>query len=350
MEQRIPNTRLPGKIVLRLFLCAVSWWCESLIAAEFDHDATRFPLDGFHRFVECEVCHINGRFKGTPKDCRSCHGGSSLIPGGGKSMHHILSSDNCADCHSESAWAQVTRFDHSQVIGNCYSCHNGTQQTGKPVNHVVSSNQCEACHNTLTWSVARFDHSGITAVCSSCHNGQIATGKPGDHINTSAECDQCHSTRGWTPASFDHSNITGSCSSCHNGIDATGKDSSHFVTNRECDYCHNTSSWSISRFIHQSSAYPGDHRRSLDCDDCHRSNSETNVWRYPAYQPDCAACHANEYESDEHKKVDSPTIFYNVSELRDCSGACHVYKDASLTEIGDFRSSQHRITDSEFDD
>ena len=49
------------------------------------------------------------------------------------------------------------------------------------------------------------------------------------------------------------------------------------------------------------------------------------------YKPDCAGCHAGDYEQNEHKKVDSPRIYYTVSELRNCAGACHEYTDSSMT-------------------
>jgi hypothetical protein len=102
--------------------------------------------------------------------------------------------------------------------------------------------------------------------------------------------------------------------------------------------------------VHQSPAYPAGHRQSLDCADCHTGNNELNTWRFPAYQPDCAGCHANDYESDEHKKTDQGNLLYNVGELRDCTGSCHVYSDPSLTTISDFKTGQHRVSDPAFDD
>lgn len=39
----------------------------------FDHQTTGFSLTGKHEDVRCETCHIKGIFKGTPKDCASCH-------------------------------------------------------------------------------------------------------------------------------------------------------------------------------------------------------------------------------------------------------------------------------------
>jgi len=366
----------------------------TLIAAEFDHDSTRFPLAGFHRFVECETCHINGRFKGSPTDCSGCHGPASLIPGGGKPLNHIFSTQACEDCHQSGTWQTVHRVEHSQTLGTCNachnnimapgkpdthpitqancdtchttqiwtiarfnhdgitapcsSCHNGTQATGKNPEHLVTSEECDTCHNTRAWSPAEFDHSNIMQACSSCHNGVSATGKHANHIATSGECDDCHSSNAWIPANFDHDLITGSCSSCHNGIMAQGKDSGHFVTTLDCDQCHSVNAWQPANYVHTGAGYPGDHRRALECNDCHTGNMETLIWPHPSYQPDCAACHANDFDMDEHKKVDTPTIFYNVSELRDCEGACHRYTDGSFTTIERARTGEHHVRDEEF--
>ena len=40
---------------------------------QFDHTATGYALTGAHANERCEACHVNGIFKGTPKDCASCH-------------------------------------------------------------------------------------------------------------------------------------------------------------------------------------------------------------------------------------------------------------------------------------
>ena len=53
---------------------------------------------------------------------------------------------------------------------------------------------------------------------------------------------------------------------------------------------------------------------------------------------------AREFEGGPHKKVDTPKILYTVGELRDCAGACHVYKDASMTTIEKTRSGEHRAS------
>src|SRR5208337_4895922 len=43
------------------------------ITVAFDHLPTGFELDGVHRDLPCESCHLNAVFKGTPRDCGTCH-------------------------------------------------------------------------------------------------------------------------------------------------------------------------------------------------------------------------------------------------------------------------------------
>ena len=150
-------------------------------------------------------------------------------------------------------------------------------------------------------------------------------------------------TNTWLGAGFDHSNITGTCNSCHNGSTATGKTPGHFITTLDCVRCHNTNQWTPAlTFTHDSPDYPGDHRTATQCLDCHTTNNQTIAWPFTAYRPDCAGCHANDYEQDSHKKTESPETRYTVGELRDCSGACHLYTDSTLTTIKEFRTNEHR--------
>jgi hypothetical protein len=350
---------------------------------DFDHLRTGFPLTGSHERARCESCHVGGMFEGTPRQCGTCHSGGGFWQATRKTPNHIPSTELCGDCHLTTSWA-AARFDHSQVTADCIRCHNGSTATGKHANHVPSVNECQFCHDTTAWVPARFDHSMVTGTCYSCHNGGFATGKPRDHPPSSNECEICHDTRSWeTSGSFDHAGITTGCFDCHNGGRAPGKPgnhppssnacetchstvswggagfdhtgvtsgcrgchatdtpSGHFVTTQECNTCHNTSGWLPASFRHSSAAYP-DHGSRLDCTDCHRGGSEAVNYSSPAYRPDCAACHANDFKRDAHKKVDGPTIFYTVSELRDCTGACHQYTDATFSTIEKTRNGEHR--------
>jgi hypothetical protein len=336
----------------------------------FDHDMSRFPLTGRHERTTCESCHRGGRFEGTPTDCNSCHGGGAdaaetaaspnHIPiqtscsdchttrfweparmdhnsvgdrceachfGGmasAKPVSHIPSSNRCGDCHGTIRWTGA-RFDHDLVSGNCFSCHNGSIATGKNPSHIPSSNSCELCHATRRWVPATaFDHSGITTNCVSCHDGTTAPGKHAGHIPSGNDCELCHATNRWIPASFDHNAVApGTCNSCHNGMIATGTPSGHFATTLSCDACHGTRNWQPASFDHAGTAYPGDHRDRLDCTDCHGGNSQTVTWSAPAYQPDCAGCHARDYDPDPDRHRPG-----GVSANRDCGGSgCHNVRD-----------------------
>jgi hypothetical protein len=208
---------------------------------------------------------------------------------------------------------------------------------------------CDSCHVTTAWLPARFDHTGVVpGTCAQCHDGVKATGKTPDHLPTTESCDLCHSTIAWLPAHFDHSNVApGTCSQCHNGTTATGKSGSHWLTTLECDSCHTTTVWAPVRHTHVSPEYPGDHRGPPPCTACHTTNSDAATWTFPQYRPDCAGCHASTFRPDSHKKY--LDVKYTVSELRNCSGACHYYTDATMTTILTRRNGpEHRASDGSF--
>ena len=82
----------------------------------------------------------------------------------------------------------------------------------------------------------------------------------------------------------------------------------------------------------------------MTCASCHYTNNEVIPWRFAAYKPDCAGCHASRFAPDKHKKVDSPRILYTVVELKDCSGACHEYTDSTFSKITKTRTGKHSPT------
>ena len=94
--------------------------------------------------------------------------------------------------------------DHTSVVGACIDCHDGVNASGKSATHIPSSNLCDACHAPAPqhWAplaAAAVDHSQVLGVCSSCHDGSIATGKSPSHVVTTRECDVCHTTLYWLP-------------------------------------------------------------------------------------------------------------------------------------------------------
>jgi hypothetical protein len=278
--------------------------------------------------------------------CVSCHSAAS---GSGKPANHIATSNNCQSCHTTLAWLPVSAVDHAQVVGSCVSCHNGTLATGKPAGHVVTSASCDRCHTTNAWMPARFDHAAVAAhTCTTCHNGVQAIGVARSHIPTTQQCDACHGTLAWAPALVDHSAFAGACARCHNGSAAIGLSPGHLQTRLDCSTCHSYPQWSAVQFRHTSASYPGNHATALSCTACHTGNTDRVPYPAAAYAGTCAGCHAAAFKSAAHPKTLKGQL-YTVGELANCTGACHVYGDASLSVIArSLPGPHHRVVDATF--
>lgn len=125
---------------------------ETDYTKDFDHASTGFPLEGRHAITECESCHIQSEFSATPNQCSFCHSRTGPVSASAKSLDHINTIDQCADCHNTRSWFSVFRVDHTAVLGTCFSCHNGVQASGQSINHPALGNNCENCHNTYNWA------------------------------------------------------------------------------------------------------------------------------------------------------------------------------------------------------
>ncbi len=313
------------------------------------HIPTTMTCDSCHRTVGWTGATFKHQGVGSGT-CVTCHNG---IQARGKPAGHMSTVATCDSCHRMGAanWLLVsTGYNHTGVVpGTCASCHNGTKATGKSATHVPTTASCDTCHRTTAWIPATFSHTGVTpGSCATCHNGTQARGKTATHISTTQACDTCHRTTAWIPATFSHTGVTpGSCATCHNGTQATGKSAGHFVTTQSCDSCHRAGvAWTpVTTYTHKSAFYKA-HRAGTLCSSCHTSNNEVIAWKFAAYKPDCAGCHAGDFKQGPHKKVDSPTIYYNVLELKDCSGSCHLYTNSTFTTIRTSRTGQHRPTGS----
>jgi Cytochrome c7 and related cytochrome c len=210
------------RATLLAFACFVGPLAFGAPAPAFDHFTTSFELTGQHKDVACEACHVGGIFKGTPHECVSCHMTGSRIGATAKPTTHILSSNDCAACHSPSGWKPVARFNHLAVLGSCSSCHNNVQTVGKTATHIPTTEDCGNCHlPTVPWQRASFAHTGITGDCARCHNGVQAPGKPTTpvaHLPTTAACETCHAAtnfKTWSGTKMVHAGIATGCQSCH---------------------------------------------------------------------------------------------------------------------------------------
>jgi len=277
------------------------------ITVPFDHLTSGFELDGVHRDLPCESCHLNAVFYGTPRDCGSCHTTGSQFNATPKTATHIASSNNCAACHNTIAFRPAFHFNHAEVLGGCVSCHNGTIAQGEGPTHPQTSQNCSACHSVMSWNPpTTVDHAqiplAVAGYCMVCHNGVQAAGKPANHIATNLECGDCHLTTTWLGANFDHTGIRSGCFSCHNGSKAVGKQGSHMPTSNLCENCHTTGigskapSWTPSLFDHTQMTV-------TTCATCHNGTVKISTGFVPG-QPtnhvppipsliDCGVCHGN---------------------------------------------------------
>ncbi|MBK9064555.1 MAG: hypothetical protein IPL89_15385 [Acidobacteria bacterium] len=359
--------------------------------ASFNHNtATTFALAGVHATQSCATCHVNNVFKGTPRDCYSCHKTdfqNSKVP------PHVAAgfATTCDTCHkfSDPAWRPAS-FNHNTgttftLAGvhatqtcatchvanvfkgtprDCYSCHKTDFQNSVNPGHVAAGfpTTCDTCHqfSAPAWKPSTFNHSTSTTfplagthttqLCSACHKNNVFKGTARDcwtchktqyqnsvnpgHVAAGfpTTCDTCHkfADPAWKPASFNHNtattfllagtHVTQACTACHknNVYKGTARDcwtchqpdyqksvnpphaSAGFPTT--CDTCHQFSApaWKPSTFNHSTSTtFPlaGVHTTQL-CSACHRNNV------YKGTARDCYTCHLADYQ----KSVTPPHV------------------------------------------
>jgi len=137
-----------------------SGWTTEVV---FDHDLTRFPLNGLHATVPCEECHLTTTFKDTPLECVECHEDDD--------SHEKTLGPECERCHNPNDWALWT-FDHDtetdfELEGAhedlaCAACHR------EPIEEeIVLSMTCASCHQQDDVHSGRFGRN-----CQRCHSAE----------------------------------------------------------------------------------------------------------------------------------------------------------------------------------
>jgi hypothetical protein len=315
---------------------------------KFDHIRTGYNLTGAHILVRCESCHVQGVFKGTPRDCATCHMAGNRLGATAKPSQHISTTAPCESCHRTTGWTPAS-YSHAGVApGACMTCHNGTMATNKPSGHVLTTESCDKCHRTTAWIPAGYNHSGVApGTCMTCH-GVTATGKPNDivHSSQTASCDTCHRTTAWLPTSYNHTGVApGTCATCHyvgNTVGATTQSAKHVPTTASCDSCHTTKTWlgasnhsgviaGLCATCHNgttakgvggsaTSQYPkvsGHVPTTLwpSCDACHRSTTTFASTRVHGVATNlngnCQICHAHHNNSQSCDKCHSTSTWNN---------------------------------------
>ena len=271
-----------------------------------------WPLTGAHRTADCNACHINNVFAGTPTDCVACHQDDY---NGTTDPNHVLEgfSTDCELCHTTSTW-EGALFDHTGIVDGCVDCHLDDYQGTTDPDHVADgfSLNCEDCHVTTTWDGAGFDHAGIVSGCVDCHLDDYQATTDPNHVADGypTDCENCHVTTMWDGAIFDHTGIVDNCSDCHLNDYLATTDPNHqnagFPTT--CETCHTTRMWDGAVFDHDFPIDSGKHK-NLDCNECH-----TIPTNYAVFS--CIDCHEHRQSKmdDEHKNIngysyDSPSCY-----------------------------------------
>jgi hypothetical protein len=302
-------------------------------------DATGMPTDSVHNattnpnfnattsITYCGQCHIppGGSFHtatidhsgfgalGSPLvDCTSCHDGS-ISTAQGKPSNHIVTTDNCGNCHSPQAPSFAGgAVDHSTIVSvnngttpptatpTCVSCHDGSTATGQSLTHVpttaASGTDCVVCHGTgySSFTNSPFDHdaAGITVNCSSCHDGNmhdttLVITKPTGHIPTTSDCGTCHQTKTNGPS------INGTSSSGFTNADPF-VNTVHPAYSTGCRTCHNGT---YDNSIYKATAHPSNPNDPTTGSYVALHNTaDTNGW-------DCSACHTTTHNFQDPNAV-----------------------------------------------
>lgn len=291
-------------------------------ARDFNHMITGFPLTGLHTTVECGSCHVGGVFRGTPRNCAGCHTKGMRVVATAKSLKHLVTTEPCEVCHTNTVTFFGARFNHGKaVVGQCKTCHNGQIAAGKAASHTTgnkATKSCDSCHRTYSWFPATWNHVGNTSACVTCHIvGGEGAGASGDFVkkaiagttpeafahnalNAALSCESCHRTyTSWYGAAYNHAGASSDCKSCHGstigaGISATPKSNTtvHQQTTDQCSVCHvSTATWAGALGAKPSYHIP--ENSGVTCGTCHIGTAKVAKATLHTYSnlTTCFACH-----------------------------------------------------------
>lgn len=133
----------------------------------FDHQAV-FHLDGSHLGVECQGCHVEQLYQGTPSECKDCHAEPEI--------HFGFFGLTCDYCHETLGWYPALLTQHTFPIDHgdqgeseCQACHLAS----------YGEYTCYSCHEHSPEDVAdkhrdiKFTEAELLN-CTACHlDGQV---------------------------------------------------------------------------------------------------------------------------------------------------------------------------------
>ena len=303
-------------------LCHNTTGWKSVKDKSFDHNRTRFPLQGRHTNLTCEKCHRQNRSLKQIKFnfCRDCHADYHQ----GQFLHR-LQKGACEECHSVDGFrpAKFTVDQHNRskyplegahLAVPCDFCHQKTFQG--TLRFKFESVTCSICHadphqGTANQYVLEKNSNKAKDICQFCHSVQSWRAVEYDHSHTNFKlegrhlttpCNSCHQNKQTDPVTANIVFKIGKqeCQECHSDIhmgqfslsDSPGKEKSNNV---QCDRCHKPFDWIAINFDHNRDSrfdLQGAHQK-LPCSQCHKTNliNGVNTVLYKPLEMTCSSCH-----------------------------------------------------------
>ena len=275
---------------------------KQINSAAFDHNKTKFPLVGKHKFVACNNCHKNpSGYKMKFALCTDCHQDYH------KAQFVVNNvTENCSDCHTENGFTpslftiekhnktkfQITgahlatpcqscHYQQNQWVFKgirieCISCHKNIHDKELKTEFLPNDN-CATCHKTENWSTISFDHRKTSFPLSGKHS--------------SVTCSNCHRKTINGSESIIFSSLKKDCQSCHTDIHY---DQFKVEGTSDCGRCHSSNNWKPEKFDHNKTEFKleGAHK-NIDCTKCH-PKVEVNGNTFTKFKLEdfkCASCH-----------------------------------------------------------
>jgi len=252
---------------------------------QFNHELTRFSLEGRHRQVTCDQCHTReaGRRPafsrcnnchtdyhrgqltraGITPDCSECH-----TTQGFATFDYTIERHNrgpfplkgaqlatpCVACHLKDPAAHDTAWRFSPLGPRCVDCHNDIH-LGKIGEKYYPGQDCRSCHEESRWTSVSFDHN--------------VTGYLLEGAHTRTSCRSCHFRNPDQSGNHQFAGLPRTCSTCHPDVHAGQFDRDGLS---DCGRCHYPETFiPASRFDHSKTLFPleGKHRETA-CSGCHK--------------------------------------------------------------------------------
>ena len=299
----------------------------------FDHNVTKFRLDGKHKQIACQACHIKEIDNKSEKDkdylkfsglnyqkCINCH----------NDPHRNRFGIKCENCHNTTGWSDYNsnRFDHDRtgyslkgkhVALTCSKCH----IPGKPLK-IEKFKSCQDCH--FDYHLQQFSHRPQKGACEECHTvygfkpAQFSieqhqlTQYPLQGAHLAIPCISCHTNNydslGVRTIRYRFASLR--CINCHKDPHK-GEVAKYLAVEKSsyqkkgCEHCHSIASWKDINFDHDPTGFilKGKHQ-TIRCVLCHSRNNTVNSYvalKFKGLSRDCANCHVDEHQGQFDEEI-----------------------------------------------